>query len=136
HIPFCEVLCPFCSFHRVQHCHEQARRYFTALRREIGLYHAAGHRFQSAYFGGGTPTIEPEELVETIEIVRALFGVREISVETNPKDLRAPLLELLRRAGVTRLSVGVQSFDDTLLREMERAEQYGNSAEIQEHLRE
>jgi coproporphyrinogen III oxidase-like Fe-S oxidoreductase len=135
HIPFCEVLCPFCSFHRVQHCHEQARRYFAALRAEIGLYHAAGHKFSGVYFGGGTPTVEPEELVETIEIVRSLFDVREISVETNPHDLRPPLLELLRRAGVSRLSVGVQSFDDELLREMGRIERYGTGDEIQRHLR-
>jgi coproporphyrinogen III oxidase-like Fe-S oxidoreductase len=135
HIPFCEVLCPFCSFHRVQYCHEQAQLYFKTLRAEIGLYHAAGHRFQGVYFGGGTPTVEPEQLLETIDLVRTLFAVREISVETNPRDLRPPLLELLRRAGVTRLSVGVQSFDDTLLREMGRLERYGSGAEIQEHLR-
>jgi coproporphyrinogen III oxidase-like Fe-S oxidoreductase len=135
HVPFCEVLCPFCSFHRVQHCHEQARQYFTALRTEIGRYHAAGHQFSGVYFGGGTPTVEPEELVETIEMVRSLFGVREISVETNPHDLRPPLLELLRRAGVTRLSVGVQSFDDDLLREMGRIERYGTGAEICAHLK-
>ena len=135
HIPFCEVLCPFCSFHRVQHCHEQARRYFTALRQEIRLYHAAGYEFSGVYFGGGTPTIEPEELVETIGLVRSLFGVREVSVETNPKELRPALLATLRAAGVTRLSVGVQSFDDRLLREMERHEKYGSGAEIAEHIR-
>src|SRR4051812_9974587 len=135
HVPFCEVLCPFCSFHRVQHCHEQARRYFSALREEIRLYARAGHPFSGVYFGGGTPTIEPEELVETIALVRQLFAVREISVETNPKDLRSPLLEQLQQAGVTRLSVGVQSFDDQLLREMERYEKYGSSDEIVAHLR-
>jgi coproporphyrinogen III oxidase-like Fe-S oxidoreductase len=135
HIPFCEVLCPFCSFHRVQHCHDQARRYFAALRQEIRLYHAAGYKFSGVYFGGGTPTTEPEELAETIGLVRALFGVRDISVETNPKDLRPALMENLRTTGVTRLSVGVQSFDDRLLREMERYEKYGSGAEIVEHLR-
>jgi menaquinone C8-methyltransferase len=135
HIPFCEVLCPFCSFHRVQHCHAQARRYFTALRRELGLYHCAGFTFSGVYFGGGTPTVEPEELLDTIDLARLLFGVREISVETNPSDLRPGLLELLRRSGVTRLSVGVQSFDDTLLREMGRYEKYGSGAEIVERVR-
>jgi coproporphyrinogen III oxidase-like Fe-S oxidoreductase len=130
HIPFCEVLCPFCSFHRVQHCHESARRYFAALRGELRLYHAAGHRFSGVYFGGGTPTTEPAELAETIALVRALFGVREISVETNPRDLRPAVLAALRAAGVTRLSVGVQSFDDTLLREMERYEKYGSGDEV------
>jgi coproporphyrinogen III oxidase-like Fe-S oxidoreductase len=135
HIPFCEVLCPFCSFHRVQHRHNLAQRYFASLRDEIRLYHAAGHRFSGVYFGGGTPTTEPAELVETIALVRELFGVREVSVETNPKDLRPAVLEQLRAAGVTRLSIGVQSFDDRLLREMERYDKYGSGAEIQELIR-
>jgi len=135
HIPFCEALCPFCSFHRVQHCHQQARRYFAALRKEIGLYHRAGFEFSGVYFGGGTPTIEPEELVGTIAMVQTLFAVREISVETNPRDLRPSLLEELRRGGVTRLSVGVQSFDDALLRDMGRYEKYGSSDEIVDQIR-
>jgi coproporphyrinogen III oxidase-like Fe-S oxidoreductase len=135
HIPFCEVLCPFCSFHRVPHCHDQARRYFTTLRQEIRLYHTAGYKFVGVYFGGGTPTTEPEELVETIGLVRSLFGVHEVSVETNPKDLRPALLASLRTAGVTRLSVGVQSFDDRLLREMDRYDKYGSGAEAAEHIR-
>jgi coproporphyrinogen III oxidase-like Fe-S oxidoreductase len=135
HVPFCESLCPFCSFHRVQHRHPQAQRYFHSLRKEVRLYHEAGFRFSSAYFGGGTPTTEPEELVETSRLVRDLFGVREISVETNPRDLRPEILGPLRAAGVTRLSVGVQSFDDRRLREMERYEKYGSGAEAADHLR-
>lgn len=134
HIPFCEVLCPFCSFHRVLHRPDVARAYFASLRDEIRLYHAAGHRFGGAYFGGGTPTTEPEELVQTIGLVRDLFGVREISVETNPKDLRPEVLEALAAAGVTRLSIGVQSFDDGLLAEMERYEKYGSGAEAVAHI--
>jgi len=135
HIPFCEALCPFCSFHRVQHCRPQAARYFTALRREIERYHQAGFGFTGVYFGGGTPTVEPEELLKTIALVRSRFGVREISVETNPHDLRAPLLTQLRDGGVTRLSVGVQSFDDTLLREMGRIEKYGGGEQTAERIR-
>ncbi len=135
HIPFCEALCPFCSFHRVLHCRPQATRYFAALRREIQLYHDAGFTFSGVYFGGGTPTIEPEELLETIALVRRCFAVREISVETNPHDLRAPLLTRLRVAGVTRLSVGVQSFDDALLREMGRLEKYGSGATTADRIR-
>lgn len=135
HIPFCPVLCPYCSFHRVQHCHAHAVHYFQALRREIELYHAAGHRFGGVYFGGGTPTSEPGELLETIGLVRRRFGVREISVETNPRDLTPELTESLAAAGVTRLSVGVQSFDDRLLRRMERHEKYGSGEEIATILR-
>ena len=134
HVPFCETLCPFCSFHRVEHHHRPAQRYFHSLREEIRLYHASGFRFCGAYFGGGTPTTEPQELVETIELVRRLFHLREISVETNPRDLRSEILHPLLDAGVTRLSVGVQSFDDRLLKEMERYESYGSGEEARDHI--
>ena len=134
HIPFCAALCPFCSFHRVQHCHTQATRYFAALRQELYLYYEAGHTFSGVYFGGGTPTIEPEELQKTIALVQLLFPVREISVETNPRDLQPGLLSMLRQSGVTRLSVGVQSFDNHLLRDMQRYERYGSAEEIVAHL--
>lgn len=135
HIPFCDALCPFCPFHRVAHVPANARRYFPALRDEIRMYHASGHRFTGVYFGGGTPTCEPAELLETIALVRGLFGIRDISVETNPRDLRPEFLARLRAAGVTRLSVGVQSFDDALLKEMGRFAQYGGGEETAEHIR-
>src|SRR5262249_23648125 len=135
HVPFCERPCPFCSFHRVLHRRLQAQRYFHALRDELRLYHRAGFRFAGAYFGGGTPTCEPEHLVETIELVRKLFGVSDIAVEANPGDLREEILHPLRSAGVTRLSVGVQSFDDRLLKDMERYETYGSGAEALTMLR-
>lgn len=135
HVPFCRMLCPFCSFHRVPYRGEQARRYFAALREELRIYHAAGHRFAGAYIGGGTPTVDPSELERTIGVLRALFDVREISVETNPRDLEPEIIAMLQAAGVTRLSVGVQSFDDRLLREMGRCEPYGTGAEIAERLR-
>lgn len=135
HIPFCEALCPFCAFHRVQYCEAQARRYFAALRRELALYQSAGFAFTGAYFGGGTPTVAPAELLATIADVRTRFGVKEISVETNPRDLRPDLLAELRAGGVTRLSVGVQSFDDRLLAEMGRLDQYGSGVETAERIR-
>lgn len=134
HVPFCVSLCPFCSFHRVAFRQTKAARYFTALRREILAYRDAGFRFTGVYVGGGTPTVEPGELAETLALVRASFPVREISVETNPSDLTDSVLDMLGQAGVNRLSVGVQSFDDGLLREMERYEKYGSGAQILEHL--
>jgi coproporphyrinogen III oxidase-like Fe-S oxidoreductase len=118
----------------VQHCHGTAQRYFHSLREEISRYHQAGFLFTTAYVGGGTPTTEPEELVQTIQLVRQLFDVKEISIETNPKDLRPEILNPLREAGVTRLSVGVQSFDDRLLKSMGRFETYGSGAEARDHI--
>lgn len=134
HVPFCEVLCPFCSFHRVPYRTELSRRYFVALRAELRRYHQAGFTFSGLYVGGGTPTVAPEELLETLALARELFALENISVETNPKDLRPDLLAQLAAAGVNRLSVGVQSFDDRLLREMGRFEKYGSSREIVERL--
>ncbi len=134
HVPFCEVLCPFCSFHRVKHRDDKARNYFAALRREVRHYHARGFRFSGVYVGGGTPTVDPGELAETLALIRELSPLDDISVETNPKDLRPEVLDRLAAVGVQRLSVGVQSFDDGLLREMDRYEKYGSSAEIRERL--
>jgi menaquinone C8-methyltransferase len=130
HVPFCPVLCPFCSFHRVKFREDKAERYFGALRREIEAYRDAGFRFTGVYVGGGTPTVVPAELVQTLQLIRDSFPVKEVSVETNPSDLTDEVLSQLVDAGVDRLSVGVQSFDDNLLREMERYEKYGSSAEI------
>ena len=135
HVPFCEVLCPYCSFHRVRYEEDKARQYFSALRREIRRYHEGGYVFNGIYVGGGTPTVLPEELAATLALVRELNpGLREASVETNPKDLRDDVLKMLEDAGVSRLSVGVQTFDDGLLREMVRLEKYGGRAEILDRL--
>jgi coproporphyrinogen III oxidase-like Fe-S oxidoreductase len=131
HVPFCEVLCPYCSFHRVRYEDGKAHRYFAALRRELRHYHDRGFRFRGVYVGGGTPTVVPDELVATLGLVRELNpGLGDISVETNPKDLRDEVLNALVGAGVARLSVGVQTFDDGLLAEMQRLEKYGDRAEI------
>ncbi len=134
HVPFCEVLCPFCPFHRVEFQVEKTRTYFEALRREIERFTDLGFLFGELYVGGGTPTVLPEELAETIRLVRARHPVARVSVETNPDDLADGRLPLLREAGVNRLSVGVQSFDDRLLREMERFEKFGSGRMIRDRL--
>jgi coproporphyrinogen III oxidase-like Fe-S oxidoreductase len=134
HVPFCEVLCPFCSFHRVRYDESKTARYFEALRREIRLYHTAGFRFSDVYVGGGTPTVNPDELLATLSEIRALSPVQTISIETNPNHLEPEVLSRYRDAGVTRCSVGVQSFDDGLLAGMDRLEKYGSGAEIRARL--
>jgi coproporphyrinogen III oxidase-like Fe-S oxidoreductase len=135
HVPFCEHLCPFCSFHRFRFDRERASRYFAALRDDIRAWQRRGYRFSEVYVGGGTPTVLPEELERTLALLRELFPLRSISVETNPNHLRDDILSLLERQGVDRLSVGVQSFDDNLLREMGRYRAYGSGAEMLERLR-
>ena len=134
HIPYCISLCPFCSFHRVKLKRDPAQHYFQALRREIELVTGAGFRFGELYVGGGTPTVLPDELIGALDLVRKLHPMQSISVETIPSDLTDDILRDLRDAGVNRLSVGVQSFDDELLQEMQRYEKYGSGDQIRDRL--
>ena len=135
HVPFCQVLCPYCSFNRYPFREEIAKPYFASMRKEMLMLADLGYRIESVYVGGGTPTIMIDELCETIDLARDAFGVTEVAVETNPNHLIKPYLE--KMAGrVQRLSVGVQSFDDGLLKQMDRYKKYGSGAEILERIAE
>ena len=120
HIPFCRSLCPFCCFNRYLFDEGKARRYFKDLTRELDMYRERGFSFSSVYFGGGTPTILMDELEEFINYLRIIFPVRELSLETTPRELSDDTIERLHRAGVNRLSVGVQSFQEPVLQTMGR----------------
>jgi hypothetical protein len=87
HIPFCEQLCPYCSFIRVQFERGLAGRYFEVLKKEIKNYFSLGYQFDSIYVGGGTPTIWPEKLVEVLSLAKSLWPIRQISTEANPDQL-------------------------------------------------
>ncbi|MBF0410789.1 MAG: coproporphyrinogen III oxidase family protein [Candidatus Riflebacteria bacterium] len=135
HIPFCEELCPYCSFHRILFSEKLCRDYFEALFREILLYKEKGYNFGAIYVGGGTPTILIDELARLIVFAKELFPVRQISVETNPNHLTPENLTILREAGVNRLSCGVQTFQDKLLKKICRLDKYGSGIEIAHKLR-
>jgi menaquinone C8-methyltransferase len=134
HVPFCTVLCPFCSFHRVCFEEQKTLRYFESLREEIRMAHAAGYRFSDLYVGGGTPTVMPVELAKTLDLLHKLSPIESISIETNPDDLTPDTMSMMRDAGVTRVSVGVQSLDDTLLKQMDRHDKYGSAAQVMKRL--
>lgn len=130
HIPFCEELCPYCSFHRVRLNEDLVIKYHAALRLEMALYRQRGYRFTGLYAGGGTPTVLIDELAETLRLARALFPIGSASVETNPDHLTDANIKILKQAEVNRLSVGVQTFDDGLLRQIARYDKYGSGEEI------
>lgn len=130
HIPFCTHLCPYCSFHRVSYDEDLSRRYFHALRREIEAYHDLGFKFEDVYVGGGTPTVNLPELALTLKLIRERFPIKTISVETNPDHLDTETTSVLNACDVSRLSVGVQSFDDDQLHRMGRLEAYGSSRQV------
>ncbi len=133
HVPFCQRLCPYCSFNRFPFSEDPARAYFRRLRDEMRMVADLGYDFGSVYVGGGTPTILVDELADTLDLARDLFAVREVSSETNPNHLVPEVVDALADR-VQRFSVGVQSFDDRLLRQMDRYDKYGSAAEILERL--
>jgi coproporphyrinogen III oxidase-like Fe-S oxidoreductase len=133
HIPFCRSLCPFCCFNRYLYNEEKARDYFGYLKKELDFYIGRGFRFSDFYFGGGTPTILMDELIGFIDYLKSQFEVKRISVETTPREINRRNINLLREAGIKRLSVGVQSFNDRTLASMGRLLLKGE--EIKEKLR-
>jgi oxygen-independent coproporphyrinogen-3 oxidase len=114
HIPFCEQRCYYCAF-AVAVAPEPAHEpYVNRLIREIELSEFS-QRAETIFFGGGTPSIVRPQLIE--KILAALPpGASEISIEVNPGTLTDEKLERYRGAGVNRVSLGVQSFDDDDLR--------------------
>jgi len=130
HIPFCRHLCSFCTFNRVIYDRDLAREYFGCLSRELAMYRESGFRFDAVYVGGGTPTVALPELEDLLHLARTFWPIRAVSVETNPDALIPDVIDRLKRLGVNRLSVGVQSFDDKVLESIGRRERYGSGREI------
>lgn len=133
HVPFCESLCPYCSFNRFIFNEQKLKSYYRNLRREMEMLKERGFDFINLYIGGGTPTVDIKELTSTIDYAKSLFSINEVSCETNPNHLTKDILFELK-GRVDRLSVGVQSFDDKLLRQMSRYEKFGSGDQILESI--
>jgi oxygen-independent coproporphyrinogen-3 oxidase len=129
HIPFCASRCPYCDFAFVVGRGRLSTRYADAVAREVRERVAkelSGRaRFDTVFFGGGTPTaVAPSEIARILDAVASAAGLAqgaEITVEANPGAVDAGKFRDLRRLGVNRLSLGVQSFDDAELRLLGRA---------------
>jgi oxygen-independent coproporphyrinogen-3 oxidase len=123
HVPFCIARCHYCSFNTAPLAEGGMARYLRALHREIDLAAAApwapGIAVETIFLGGGTPSLlEPDEMAALLDHARAGFAVRgdaEVTVECNPESVSRATLEAYRRAGVNRVSLGVQSLDDAIL---------------------
>lgn len=133
HIPFCATLCTYCSFNRFLFHKEKARMYFQNLRKEMQIVKALGFDFNAIYVGGGTTSILPDELCKTLELAKNLFNVKEVSCESDPNHLQKETLESFKGL-VDRLSVGVQSFDDGILRKIGRYEKFGSGEQVYDKL--
>lgn len=130
HLPFCRKRCKFCYFKVFTEKNSQdIERYLAALSREIELVSklpVMGARdFRFVYFGGGTPSfLSPKQLTRLVDRLRANISwdkAEEVTFECEPGTLSEPKIRTLRDLGVTRISLGVEHFDDEILRENGRA---------------
>lgn len=139
HVPFCEAKCTYCHFAIDPRRPDGARqeRYQRALRAEMEAAPAAAA--ETLYFGGGTPSLwAVARLAQVVDVARRRFSLpvgAEVTVEANPADLDAAGYRELRSAGVTRVSVGIQSFDDAVLAEMGRLHSSADSVRAVESAR-
>ena len=116
HIPFCKSICDFCPYCKVLYSKEAADRYVDALIAEIRLVGNSlkeKKQVTSLYFGGGTPALIAERIGEIIDVLREYYVITDgIGVELHPNNVTVETLELLKKAGVTRISIGIQSFQE------------------------
>ena len=128
HVPFCTKRCGYCSFNTAPESPGAVARFLPALLGEMDLVArapwAGAVDLRSVFLGGGTPSLLPAEaMAEILERLRARFGIEagaEITVECNPESMSLGRLSGYRRAGVTRISLGVQSLDDRILPVLDR----------------
>lgn len=118
HIPFCLGKCEYCSFNSHAGMESLFPRYVAALKKEIvkHSFERTGEPLETVFLGGGTPSmLSPDQIGEILDCCRQYHGIAgnaEISMEANPKTVDFIKLLELRQAGITRLSIGVQSFID------------------------
>ena len=126
HIPFCTQICHYCDFNKFYIQNQPVDGYIQSLLSEMDLYNLSENEpLSTVFIGGGTPSaLEPnqlEKLLFTMKEKIKLAPQYEFTVEANPGDLTVEKLKILREAGVNRLSLGVQSFNEDLLRKIGRA---------------
>jgi len=116
HIPFCKSICNFCPYCKVRYSAELCDRYIDSLIREI---HIVGSRYTKRkkvtglYFGGGTPALAADRIKGIVDALNEHFIITEgIGLELHPDNVNAKVLQMLKDAGVTKISIGIQSFSD------------------------
>lgn len=127
HIPFCKAKCAYCDFYSLPRSEEKMDAYVAALTAHLTetAPMAAGHTVDTVYFGGGTPSyLGAERITQLLQTVKKHYRVAkdaEITLEANPDSLFDwKALRALRRLGLNRISLGVQSSDDAVLRSLGR----------------
>jgi oxygen-independent coproporphyrinogen-3 oxidase len=124
HFPFCRRACFYCHFFKKKYQPAIAGAYFRCLTRELRLRRDPGLQLDTVYIGGGSPSLlSAAQLRGIMAAVSNNFSLTqhaEVTLEANPEDLSLPKIREIRRAGVNRLSIGVQSFQESDLRFLKR----------------
>jgi oxygen-independent coproporphyrinogen-3 oxidase len=141
HIPFCKQACHYCDFHFSTQLSNKGSLIKALIKEiEIQKYYLKGEVIKTIYFGGGTPSIlsqdEINSILNSIQTNFAIDANAEITLEANPDDLSKGSLLNYKAAGINRLSIGIQSFDDRVLRFLNRAHNCSKATESVELARE
>lgn len=125
HIPYCKMKCFYCDFNSYSNKHDTLDEYLVSIEKEIDLYaHLHGSSIRTIFFGGGTPSIiESRCIRKIIDKCNSVFDTRgctEISIEANPESLTEQKLYDYRNMGINRLSIGLQAWQDRLLKKIGR----------------
>ncbi|MGI6702563.1 MAG: coproporphyrinogen-III oxidase family protein [Clostridia bacterium] len=118
HIPFCKDICPYCPYNKTVYNRDMAGRYKKAIINEINLYSniLKDKTITSVYIGGGTPTLMVDELKEVLGLIKKLFCFSgDIGIEVHPAEANARLFDMLKDMGVNLVSLGAQTFNDSVL---------------------
>ncbi|MBQ4000460.1 MAG: radical SAM protein, partial [Oscillospiraceae bacterium] len=122
HIPFCIRKCPYCDFYSVSSDEDLRRDYLSALKNQILSFGRV--EADTVYFGGGTPSLlDPREIADIMALLRRQFDISsgaEVTMECNPATADTAKFRGFIEAGINRLSVGCQSFQDETLRSLGR----------------
>lgn len=138
HIPFCARKCPYCDFYSTTD-RSLIPRWLQGIKTEAVMYRDSFPAFDTLYLGGGSPSLLPADVLEeAITFLRKTFFFvpeTEITLEANPQELNTPLLDGLRRIGINRISLGVQSFQDENLHLLRRLHTPADVFKVVEHIR-
>ena len=119
HIPFCKSLCPYCPYNKIVYKAKKAGAYKDAVLKELKLFKNKRQDIQisSIYFGGGTPTLLIDEIVEIVDYIRENYSIigDDIGIEIHPQEVSRELLIKLKKLGVNMISLGVQTFREDIL---------------------
>ncbi|AEV69324.1 radical SAM family heme chaperone HemW [Acetivibrio clariflavus] len=126
HIPFCKTKCYYCDFNSFACRDEFVPAYFSALKKEIALYSEKlkGFNIKSVFIGGGTPSsVDAQYIYEVMHLIYKEFCIdkeAEISIEANPGTLTVEKLKTYKDIGINRISIGLQAWQDTILKRLGR----------------